>query len=53
MAPETSILKVALQVKVTEEPTVPIGLGGEIDADAIKSLGTEKNKCGIIVHLYV
>ena len=44
MAPETSTPKIAMQVKVTEEPTVPVGLGGEIDADVIKLSGTEENK---------
>ena len=42
MAPETSTLNSAMQVKVRGEPTVPIGLAGERDADVIKLLGTEE-----------
>ena len=41
MAPETSTLSIAVQVRLTEEPTVPVGLEGERDADVIKPLGTE------------
>ena len=41
MAPETSILKVAVQVKEREEPTIPRGLAGERDTDVIKLSGTE------------
>ena len=44
MAPKTFVLKVAVQVKVTESPTVPVGVAEERDTDVIKLLGTEKNK---------
>ena len=42
MAPETfSALNTAVQVRLIELPTVPIGLERERDTDVIKSLGTE------------
>ena len=41
MAPVTSTLNMAVQVRLTELPTVPVGFRGPRDADVIKPLGTE------------
>ena len=41
MAPEPSTLSKAVQVRLIELPTIPVGLGGERDTDVIKPLGTE------------
>ena len=50
MAPETSTLNIAVQVRITEDPTVLVGLEGERDADVIKSLGTEgKTNAEVII----
>ena len=54
MAPGTSTLSTAMQVKVREVPTVPVGLAGERDADVIKLLGTEEEpSTEIFIHLQV
>ena len=46
MAPETSTLNIAVQVRLTEFPTVSIGVEDERERDVIKLLGTEGNKNG-------
>ena len=54
MAPETFTLNTVVQIRLTELPTVPIGLGGERDTDLIKLLGTEGKQAqtAIIIQLY-
>ena len=42
MAPETLVIKTAVQVKVTDSPTIPVELERERGADMIKALGTEE-----------
>ena len=44
MAPETSTLNTASQIKLTEEPIIPIGLERERVADVIKLSGTEEKE---------
>ena len=42
-----------MQVKVTEEPTIPVWLERESDADVIKLLGTEgKPSTEIMINVY-
>ena len=42
MAPETSVLNTAVQVRVMEDPMVPVGLGGVSSTDMVKLPGTEE-----------
>ena len=44
MAPETSTLKTAMQVRGLSEPITPVGFEGERDTDVTKALGTIGNQ---------
>ena len=48
MAPETSTLNNAMQVKLVEEPTATVGVEREREADVIKPLGTEGKASAVI-----